>query len=341
MSDVLRQFSFQSLANEDGQEEGRFVFPVSEIWNICEDRFDLLLGRSCPSDQYLETLQNIIKLEPNFLDAYVHLSLFFLDSDLDKAEKYCLLGLEQVFQFMPANFSDLVQWLYIENRPFLRLHNAFLTCLLRQGRNKKFVRLAEQHLAWNPSDNLGVRLVIGDACLMLGMVQKARTYFENIMEYYPPAAYSLALLEYNKGRHIEAVTALRLGVACNVYVAEGLTGRLELSPHFYRHTSSYRSTTEADSYLKHALNMWRAIDGAIDFCDWVFNCSKVLLERAKMMEWRENLTYVVDDYDLRVKINDQISVFLLSIDVESSKDLVRKVNSLQDKLVWPWEYPDR
>ena len=327
-----------SPSEETEQDTGVLVSPFTETWKFCEEKFDLSLESRLDAEEYIKNLTDILEIEPTFLDAYSHLGLLFFKNEyLDEAEKWYKKGLTKAISIIPKDFSGTINWGNLNNRPFLRLHHGYLLCQLRKGKFKKAVVLMEEHLAWNDNDNLGIRFLIGDACLMCGMTRKAKQDLTDTQAEFPPCAYSLALLEFMKERYVEAATALRLGIATNHYITEGLTGREELNPHFYWHGHSYSTDETAQDYLYlGGYDMWAGVSGAIEFCDWLFNCSAVLRERAKIMEAREGLTYE-RDYEVRGVYSDKIIALINSIDSSLSKKIVKLYHDRYGNEMWPWE----
>ncbi len=63
-------------------------------------------------------------------------------------------------QFKPPNDES---WQSLLDRSFLCGLHGTLPCELRLGKLKAAIAQMEQHLRWNPNDNLGVRYLIGDA----------------------------------------------------------------------------------------------------------------------------------------------------------------------------------
>ena len=60
------------------------------------------------------------------------------------------------------SFDGLLPWGWIDNRPFLRCTNGFGLCLWRLGRWEEAETIFKRMLWLNPSDNQGVRFLIGD-----------------------------------------------------------------------------------------------------------------------------------------------------------------------------------
>ncbi len=122
-----------------------------------------------------------------FIDAYAHIAGQLLEHDNVKiAEEYSRKGLDIAQSIIPDDFSGRITWAHLENRPFLRLYHNYTLCQMKLGKFKKAVHLMEQHLAWNPNDNIGVRFIIGDACLMANMPRKAKEYLLEVQNDHPP-----------------------------------------------------------------------------------------------------------------------------------------------------------
>lgn len=62
---------------------------------------------------------------------------------------------------------------------------------------------------WNPSDNRGIRYLIGSEYLRAGAAKKAQKVFKTEASSYPPYRYEAALLEIISGRMVQAATILR------------------------------------------------------------------------------------------------------------------------------------
>lgn len=96
--------------------------------------------------------------EPAYLDAYAHwLLLLYEIGSFDKAIELGQRVFDEACALMPSEFSGLIPYGELDNRPFHRLaHN--LACALHKGRRIKAARLiARRMLVWWPNDNMGFR----------------------------------------------------------------------------------------------------------------------------------------------------------------------------------------
>jgi tetratricopeptide (TPR) repeat protein len=192
--------------------------------------------------------------------------------------------------------------------------------------------LAKQMLSWCPMDNIGVRFLLGDIALLQGDHPGAlKEYLKgapNSPDRHPNAWYQ-ALIAFREGDYVAACTYLRKGIAANVYIAEGLTGRTALTEHSVLSTKSsalnpVHGPEWAVDYLDSAACDWTPEE--IDFVDWVFNAAPVLKERAEMMALHEGMTYE-RDAEKRAPYAQRSLVFIDRITDTLSKKLVRKVKN--------------
>ena len=162
---------------DDDLVNGAFVPPESETWDSLQEGFYDLEDYTEYQDEYVDGLLGIINKEPTFLDAYAHIGGEYLDSgDIAEAEKYYLKGLDIALALIPDDFKGTIPWVVLDNRPFLRLHHGYILCHLKKENLKDAIKLMDQHLIWNPNDNIGVRFLVEDACRQAGMTQIGRAH---------------------------------------------------------------------------------------------------------------------------------------------------------------------
>ncbi len=179
----------------------------------------------------------------------------------------------------------------------------------------------EQHLAWNPNDNIGVRFIIGDACLMANMPRKAKEYLLEVQNDHPPALYTMALMEFKKQKYTDAATTCeRLP---EHYIAELLPAGKHSTP-FYWHGTNLAGPETAIEYMENiGAEVWEKTDGAVDFCEWLLNHSAILKERAAIAEAQEGLFH---EWDLnkREQYVGLETKAIASINKGLSKKIVKK-----------------
>lgn len=96
------------------------------------------------------------------LDAHAHLGNMVFKAWPKEAILHYEAGLRIGELSLGVDFDGVLQWGWIDNRPFLRCMHAYGLCLWRLGRFDKAETIFERMLWLNPSDNQGVRLLIDD-----------------------------------------------------------------------------------------------------------------------------------------------------------------------------------
>lgn len=356
-SPLKRALTFHVTTLEPGDQdqthttEGYFSTPQTKSWLRLEDALEAA-GRSSKTYlAYFNKLDRLIAREPDFLDAYnyagnAYLELADCQDAVESPISLCLAqesyakAFERAKALIPPDFSGQIIWGNLDNRPFLRAHHGLIICHLRRKAYATAAQMIEEHLLWNPNDNIGVRFLLGDAYLLAGdTVNARRALAAGVLERYPDNAYSLGLLEFREGNYAAAATALRTGFLGNIYIAEILTGRTVEKPHFFWHGISWATVRSAKSYLfqQDMLNFWKATPQAVDFADWLFNCAAVLRERLEWAEIREGLTYE-HDFAVRSAFSDREAA--LRKKVQKITMFIRKVSNRQGEEHWPWEHSD-
>ena len=335
------------IHTENDETYGRFIAPDTEHWIDVDGQFNALQENMYQTTfgDYEDTCKQIIKSEPMYLDAYAHAGMInlppYLDDEESTAARWYRKGLKVAMSLIPDDFEGKIEWGFIENRPFLRLHHGLILSYLRQKKITEAVRLMEQHLAWNPSDNIGVRFLLGEAYMSHPKhIHKAKVHLQSVADERPSAHYTLGLLFLFEGNYLQAITSLRLGIASNPYVAEALLGSLALAQHPYWHRDSRCMPSEAEGYLELlGWDLWENSNDGLLFLDWLFSCSKCLRERADFMEINEGLTSV-HDINERGTIVKKLNNLTQQITDFSSKNWLYKITTRTGDEIWPWEYED-
>lgn len=329
--------------------EGYFLAPRTTAWSRLDDALEAAEHGSKTYRAYLNKLDRLIDKEPDYFDAYNYAGNAFLEiadsqkvdealTAINAAQRYYSRAFERAKTLIPSDFAGRIIWGHLDNRPFLRAHHGLILCHLWRNEYAQATKTIEEHLAWNPNDNIGVRYLLGDAYLLAGdTVNARRALAVGVSEEYPDNAYSLGLLEFKEGNYSAAATALRTGFIGNMYVAEILTGRSVEKPHFFWHGSSRASVSAAKSYLfeQNMLNFWKATPQAIDFVDWLYNCAAVLRERLELAEIKEGLTHE-HDFTARGAYCDREA--LLRKNITKVTMLIQKVSNHRGENRWPWEH---
>jgi tetratricopeptide (TPR) repeat protein len=107
-------------------------------------------------------LMELCQADLRYLDAHAHLGNFVFDHRPKGAIRHYEVGLRIGELALGQNFDGLLPWGHIDNRPFLRCIHGFGLCLWRLGRFEEAERVFDRMLWLNPSDNQGVRFLIGE-----------------------------------------------------------------------------------------------------------------------------------------------------------------------------------
>ena len=320
-------------------ESGAFSYPDETYDALLED-FDGILDAhesgQLGDKPYLSALNRLIAAAPDFIDVYAHIaSHWHRQGKPKKALDAALLGLSIANRHIPEGFNGRIEWLHLENRPYLRGMHIALLSNMRLRRHKDAVTLIEQMLARNPNDNQGVRWLHGSEALRAGDYDRARTVMEAEAEWYPPYYYELALCYMLKDEWVAAATALRRGFVANPYIAEMLGGNPNPAPLAIWHGSNLVEPEAAGEYIQMYGLYWHNQPDSFAFTRWLFNHPKVLAERAAIMECKEAILWE-DDATTRVKTIAQEKRLIAKIDDTLSVSIVKKRKNRRGLLVWPW-----
>ncbi|MCC6537116.1 MAG: hypothetical protein IT162_06170 [Bryobacterales bacterium] len=110
-----------------------------------------------------QLLMELCQADLRCLDAHAHLGNLAFDARPSDALRHYEVGVRIGELSLPADFSGLLPWSLINNRPFLRCLNGYGLCLWRLERFEESTAVFERLLWLNPSDNQGVRFVVDQA----------------------------------------------------------------------------------------------------------------------------------------------------------------------------------
>jgi len=107
-------------------------------------------------------LMQLCRADLRCLDAHAHLGNFDFDHWPQQAILHYEVGLRIGELSLGEDFSGVLAWGLIDNRPFLRCMHGYGLCLWRLGRFDEAEHILEKMLWLNPSDNQGVRFIIDE-----------------------------------------------------------------------------------------------------------------------------------------------------------------------------------
>ena len=107
-------------------------------------------------------LMSLLVADLRCLDAHAHLGNFIFDHSAEKAMRHYEVGVRIGEHSLGEGFNGVLRWGHIDNRPFLRCMHGFGLCLWRLGRLKEAEEIFTRMLWLNPTDNQGVRFLLGE-----------------------------------------------------------------------------------------------------------------------------------------------------------------------------------
>jgi len=106
-------------------------------------------------------LMTLLAADLRCLDAHAHLGNFVFDHSPEKAIRHYEVGVRIGEFSLGEGFNGVLHWGHINNRPFLRCMHGYGLCLSSLGRHKEAEELFTHMLWLNPTDNQGVRFLLG------------------------------------------------------------------------------------------------------------------------------------------------------------------------------------
>ncbi|UCF90575.1 MAG: cytoplasmic protein [Desulfobacterales bacterium] len=119
----------------------------------------------------LKILMELCQADLRCLDAHSHLGHFVFVHSPQHAIRHYEVGLGIGELSLGDDFTGVLPWGLIDNRPFLRCMHGYGLCLWRLGRFDEAEQIFQKMLWLNPSDNQGVRFLIDEV--------KAKTAWED------------------------------------------------------------------------------------------------------------------------------------------------------------------
>ncbi|WP_142664808.1 hypothetical protein [Paracoccus laeviglucosivorans] len=287
--------------------------------------------------KYLSALRDIVSRHPLYIDGHAHLGAALSDQGRPKlALAACLAGYEIGRAVIPEEYAGPIEWVFLNNRPFLRAAQGSALCYAALGKFAEAVAIMAQMLRWNPDDHQGVRFAIGSYYLRCKQPGLAREIFTAHASAYPPYHYELALLEFSEGNVTAAASSLQRGFASNLYIAEILSGNPDPAPLPLWHGRNFAATMLAREYTRMAAPLWQRTPEALAFLRWLFNQPTVLRHRAEIISLREQLAWE-DEVGQRKILLDQLGAVTDEINDGLSKAMVRRRVHPRHGAIWPWQ----
>ncbi len=206
-----------------------------------------------------------LTISPHCADAYVLLASYQAKDEDERIALYrhAMKAAEKVLG--PEGFEEFAPhfWGFLETRPYMRARHGLALTLAAKGLHAEAAEHYRGMLALNPGDNQGVRYLLIDLLLLLGLLEEAEELLGQYDEGMAAWLWSKALLAFKKsGDHETSRKALKHAIASNKHILPLLTGAMAM-PRSLPAYISIGDETEAVGYVYGAFGAWRATEGAI------------------------------------------------------------------------------
>ena len=147
--------------------------PMSEMEQVMpgesgSDPFDDPISRAVDLthageiEEARKVLMELCQADLRCLDAHSHLGNFVFDYFPKKAVAHYEVGLRIGELSLGDNFTGVLAWGFMDNRPFLRCMQGYGLCLWRLGHFQAAEQIFTRKLWLNPSDNQGARYLLDE-----------------------------------------------------------------------------------------------------------------------------------------------------------------------------------
>jgi tetratricopeptide (TPR) repeat protein len=256
-----------------GEHEWRFQYPRLE-GDVYEEFYAALeLLEAGEYEEAAVALRSLVKRFPEFIDARHHLALLLKASDPrleylagDQWRSAVQTGLA----VLPPEFvigRDLLEWGWLENRPFLRAYSGLAQDALERGQTGEALAIWQDLLDLNPGDNQGIRSLAADGYF----ARRRPAQVLEICDRYPddgmPALlYGRVLALFMLGRTDEAAASLAQAAEFLPLVAKELMKKTHPEPRdLHPGYVTMGGADEAFYYWRDAGEYWKRTPGALNW----------------------------------------------------------------------------
>ena len=245
-----------------GQQQWEQFYEVQDLWSS---------GIESNISKSERGYRSLLKTYPEFIDAYHHLAILLDETDRSQqAFKMWQRSVDISLGCFPPNFSigqDLLPWILLNNRPFLRAYHGLGLAFMGRGEIKNALSIFTALLSLNPDDNQGIRsmaihcnFALNRPWDVLGTTQQ---FPEDILA---GVIYCRVLALYQMGLEQEAKTALGEAIKDNPLVAKEIVKKRHRRPkELYPGYIIVGGLDDAYHYWIEYGQYWKNTPGAIDF----------------------------------------------------------------------------
>lgn len=256
-----------------GDHEWRFGFPrlTGEVYAEFDAAVDLLHGGDLR--KAIAAFRRLVNRFPEFIDARHHLAIAHqaLEPEFSpEATHEWAVAVDTGLGALPPEFTlgrDLLEWGWLENRPFLRAYHGYALDTLEHGFPGEAMAVFQDLLDMNPGDNQGVRGLLVHTYLDRRRPQEAL----RLCEAYPQDGmasmlYGRVLALLTLARRDDATEALEDAIRISPLVAKELAKKTHRVPRGLE--PGYVTLGGADEayyYWSEAGELWKRTRGALEF----------------------------------------------------------------------------
>jgi tetratricopeptide (TPR) repeat protein len=256
-----------------GEHEWRFQYP--RLDGPVYEEFHAALGLMDEGDyeHVFGPLRSLIKRYPEFIDARHHLAIALKASDprLEYlASDQWRSAVETGLAVLPPEFMmgrDLLEWGWLENRPFLRAYSGLAQDAMERGQTGEALAIWQDLLDLNPNDNQGIRSLVVDGFFARRRPAQVLALCERYPDDGMPALlYGRVLALYMLGRTDEAAASLVEAAECRPLVAKELTKKTHHEPRdLHPGYVTMGGADEAFYYWRDAGEYWKRMPDALNW----------------------------------------------------------------------------
>ncbi len=245
-----------------GQQQWEQFYEVQDLWSS---------GIESNISKSERGYRSLLKTYPEFIDAYHHLAILLDETDRSQqAFKMWQRAVDIGLGCFPLNFSigqDLLPWLLLNNRPFLRAYHGLGLAMMDRGAIKDALSIFTALLSLNPDDNQGIRSMAIHCNFALNrpweVLGTSQQHPEDTMS---GVIYGRVLALYQMGLEEETKTALHEAVEYLPLVAKEIVKKRHRQPkELYSGYITVGGPDEAYHYWIEYGQYWKSTPGAIDF----------------------------------------------------------------------------
>ncbi|MBU0994158.1 MAG: tetratricopeptide repeat protein [Proteobacteria bacterium] len=137
---------------------------ANHIWDVANDPITRANDLNAAGERAdaIKILMDLCQSDLRCLDAHSHLGNFAFDHRPQVAIQHYEVGFRIGELSLGEDFTGVLPWGHIDNRPFLRCMHGYGSCLWRLGQFAEAEHIFQKMLWLNPSDNQGVRFLIDE-----------------------------------------------------------------------------------------------------------------------------------------------------------------------------------